>query len=118
MALEASILKSIKPAVNVPADYTVFDGELIMDINAALSILHQVGTEPFEITGDTETWDDVPLAGAELSMVKKYVRDKVKLMFDPPASGTLVEILNKSCSEFESRISYATDPTEGNVLAV
>ena len=42
-------------------------------------------------------------------LVKTYVYDRVKLMFDPPASGFLVDSLNKQIAEFEFRMNVQAE---------
>lgn len=112
MASEQSILKTIRKMVGVPNDYTVYDDELIADINSVFSILFQlgVGSAPFRIEDDTAIWSDYMTDAQNLDMVKTYIRNKVKLMFDPPSNGTLVNALENQCKEFESRINYEVDP--------
>lgn len=114
--MEDSILISTKKSVGTPSDYEVFDDEIIADINTAFSILYQIGmgSKPFRISGSSETWDEVlpdETSDIDLDEVKSYVRNRVKLLFDPPASGTLVDLLERQCKEFECRISYKVDPT-------
>ena len=113
---EDSILAFIKPTVNVPVEYTVFDNEIIMDINTAFSALYQIGfpSSPFRIHGYDEAWSDYLPDGEDegdinIDEIKTYVRHRVKLMFDPPASNTLIELLERQCKEFESRVSYQVD---------
>lgn len=116
MAVESSILKTIRKGIGIPGTgYEVFDDELIMDINSVFSILFQlgVGDAPFRITGEDEEWSDfLPDEDKNLEMTKTYIRNKTKLLFDPPTSSFLVELLQKQCAEFESRVSYEVDPGE------
>lgn len=58
---EQSILKSIKSLLGSDADYDVFDLDILIFINSAISTLTQIGIGPpsgFKITGDSETWSD------------------------------------------------------------
>lgn len=112
MAVESSILKTVRLAVNCPADYAVFDTELIADTNSAFFILYQLGlgSSPIVITGEEESWDNVLPNVQTIEAIKSYVGKKVKLMFDPPQSSYLVKLLEDQCAEFESRISYEVDP--------
>ena len=110
-----SILNTIKPLVNVDVTDDNFDLEIITDINTALNELTEIGVGPengFEITGDTETWSDfvgnIPDKKL-LNAVKTYVHMDVRLMFDPPANGTLVEVINRKIAECTSRINYVVD---------
>lgn len=112
--MEDSILVSVKRAVGVPDDYDIFDDTLIADINTAFAILYQIGfgSMAFQITGVTESWDDSPI-GDNTAEVKTYIFNRVKLMFDPPASGTLVDLLERQCKEFECRVNYEVDKNRG-----
>ena len=121
-----TILTSIKMMLGLSEDYTPFDRELIMHINSVLMILEQlgVGRTGFRITltlvppaeGETvghyvsnETWNDFFGASyiGDKESVKSYIYTKVKLLFDPPASGTLMESYKKLADEFEFRLNVA-----------
>lgn len=114
---EDSILNLLKPMVGVTTDYNVFDNELITDINSVFSILYQlgIGDKQYRITGAEETWTDFfeenEVEDANIDDVKTYMRNKVKLMFDPPTNSFLVQLLQDQCKEFESRINYEVDHT-------
>ena len=122
-----TILTSIKQMLGLSEDYTPFDRELIMHINSVLMILNQlgVGTEGFRISltqlppeenetvgkyVSTETWSNFLGTGykGDMEAVKSYVFTKVKLLFDPPANGTLMESYKALASEFEFRLSVAS----------
>jgi len=118
-----TILTSIKQMLGLTEDYTPFDLELVMHINSVLMILNQlgVGVPNFRITytqtaGDdprwvsNETWSNFLGTGytGDKEAVKSYVFTKVKLLFDPPASGTLMESYKKLADEFEFRLSVAS----------
>ncbi len=117
-----TILTSVKQMLGLQEDYTPFDRELVMHINSVLMILNQlgVGVENFRITltqtaGEdpqwvsTETWANFLGTGytGDKEAVKSYVYTKVKLLFDPPASGTLMESYKKLADEFEFRLNVA-----------
>lgn len=112
-----SILNFAKKAAGaVTSDYTVFDDELIAYVNTVFSVLYQIGygTAPFRIhdamTGWSEYLPEETSEGAlDLDEIKAYVRNRVKLMFDPPASGTLIDLYERQCKEFECRVSYKVD---------
>lgn len=109
-----SILASIKglmPKTGIPEGYTVFDDEIIGDINAELAVLSQVGVgktnEVFVISGSGETWGDY-LDNAELlSLVPMYVALRVKLLFDTPSSSIVLEAIKERSKEMEFRIQDA-----------
>lgn len=110
-----SILASIKKMLGIDEEYTHFDADIIMHINSVLMILTQLGvgpTEGFVIEDDTSTWADfIPqINAAQLNAVKSYVYMKVKLMFDPPLSSSVIESMNRQISELEWRLNVAVDP--------
>ena len=107
-----SILTSIKKLLGLTEDYAFFDNDIILHINSTFNILKQLGVGPaegFRITGTTETWDDFLRERADLEMVKTYVYQKVRLLFDPPTSTPLMEAINRSVSEFEWRLNAAAE---------
>lgn len=109
-----SILASVKqsmPNSGVPEDYTVFDQELIMDINMALAQLSQIGVgEPntvFQISGTGETWGDYIEDPELLSLIPPYVAIVVRSLFDPSKSSIIKDTLNEQLKQLEFRINDA-----------
>ena len=106
-----SILTSIKKLLGIQAEYTVFDQDLIIHINTAFAVLNQLNIGPphgFVIEDDTATWDEY-ITSCNLTMVRSYIYMKVRLMFDPPTSGVLVESMNSMISELEWRLFLEGD---------
>ena len=104
--MNGSILDSIKKNLGIVPEYTAFDDQIILDINAAFSTLHQLGFGPdegFEITGIEEFWSDI-IEEPRFNFVKSYVCIKVRVMFDPPTSSYALDALNKQIAEYEWRI--------------
>lgn len=102
-----SILNSVKLQLGILPEYTVFDQQLILAINTAFSILHQLGVGPkdgYAIEDESNTWDEV-VTKQSLNMVKSYVFLKVKLLFDPPATSFVLDAYNKQLAEMEWRIN-------------
>lgn len=107
-----SILTSVKKILGVPEEYEQFDADIIMHINTVLMALCQMGVGPkegFEIHDKTTTWTDYLGERANLNAVKTYLSLKVRLLFDPPQSSTLIEAINNSIKEAEWRISIYVD---------
>lgn len=102
-----SILNSIKKLHGIePAD-TSFDTDIIIHINSALMTLNQLGVGPLEgfyIESATETWDDYVPNKFISKAIQSYVYIKVRLVFDPPASPTVVEAMKSSAEEDKWRI--------------
>lgn len=103
-----SILTSIKKLLGIPEDYTHFDQDIVMHINSAFMVLNQLGIGPdecFTIEYDTSTWEDFLGDAKNIEAVKTYVYLKVRLLFDPPASATVMQSIKDAISEYEFRLS-------------
>lgn len=110
-----SILISIKKMLGITEDYTHFDNDIIMHINSVLMVLTQLGVGPeegFMIEDDANTWDEFIGESTQLQAVKSYVYLKVKLLFDPPLSSSVIESINRMITEFEWRLNIAVDPKD------
>ena len=106
-----SILDSIKKLLGIQPEYRAFDEDLIIHINTVFIILNQLNVGPeegFMIVDGSESWDDF-VKGINETMVKTYIYLKVRLMFDPPTSGVLVESMNSMISELEWRLYLEGD---------
>ena len=115
-----SILQSIKKLLGISSEYTNFDQDIMIHINSVFMILYQLGigpNKPFSITGEEATWNDfihndnddieTVLSGYSynnLEAIKTYMYMKVRLMFDPPQSSAVTEVINKTISELEWRL--------------
>lgn len=108
-----SILTSIKKMLGITEEYTHFDPDIIMHINSVFMILNQLGVGPekcFFIEDDVATWNDFIPADQSIELVKSYMYMKVRLLFDPPASSTVMQSINQAINEFEFRLNVAVDP--------
>ena len=109
-----SILTSVKKMLGIPEDYDQFDMDIIMHINSVFMILTQLGVGPeegFTISNKSDKWPDFIGEGKLVELVKSYVYLKVRLIFDPPQSSSIIEAMNRQISEFEWRINVAVDPS-------
>ena len=98
-----SILQTVRKMIGPSAEYDVFDTDLIININAALSRLCQLGVgpeTPFKITGEEETWDDFIDDGYQ-EEVKQYIYLKTRLIFDPPANATVINFYKEEIDKLE-----------------
>lgn len=110
-----SILESIKTMLNVPVDSTEFDVDLVIHINSVFSILTQLGVGPsdgFEITGPEEKWSDYMDDYKKISELISYMYMKVKLIFDPPTIGGVLDSYKELIREFEWRAYIEGDTDE------
>ena len=107
-----SILTSIKELLGIPAEYTHFDSNLIIHINSVFSILTQLGVGPsdgFAIEDDGATWDEFVQDSKTIESVKSYVYLKVRLLFDPPLTSSVLDATNKLAGELEWRLNVAAE---------
>ena len=108
-----SILTSIKKLLGITEEYENFDQDIITHINSAFMILNQLGVGPksgFSISDKSSTWDEFIPESSNLEAVKTYVHLKVKLMFDPPLSSTVIEAIKSQINELEWRLNVSVDP--------
>lgn len=101
-----SILITTKKLLGLPADHTEFDTDVIVNINAALFTLQQLGFghNGYFIIGDTETWDEFAEYGRVVDAVKQYVYMRVKMAFDPPTNSFVLTAMKEQVQELEWRI--------------
>lgn len=113
MALEPSILITIRTSLGILPDFADFDQELFVAINSALLAVNQLGIGPdggLSIEDDTTTWDDLFDGVTNIEAVKSYIFMKVKLDFDPPGTSFLQESFNRQLTELAYRIMIEVDP--------
>lgn len=106
-----SILDSIKKLLGIQPEYKSFDQDIMMHINAVFVVLNQLGIGPsegFSINSRDIKWSKYSTE-LNTNLVKTYVYLKVRLMFDPPASATLVESINAMIRELEWRLCLEGD---------
>lgn len=108
----SSILNSVKHALGILEEYTEFDTDIVMHINSTLMILTQLGVGPsegFMIEGDTETWEDFMGDDPLFAAVKSYIFIKVRILFDPPQSGAVLNAMKEQAAEYEWRLGVNYD---------
>lgn len=102
---EESILKSIRKLVGPEDDYTHFDPDIVIHINAALNRLFQLGVaeaKGFRVTSEDETWADLFGSDAEvIDMCKTFIYYKVKMGFDPPTSSIAADAIKSEIDKQE-----------------
>lgn len=113
--LTNNILETIKKKIGAEADVLGnFDQDLMISINSAFATLRQVGVGPkegFKIDTDS-TWDDYDISSdIDIDMVKDYIYLKVRIIFDPPASSTILQAYTEQIKELEWRLHVFSDKT-------
>ena len=108
-----SILKTVRAARVSGDDDTTFDDELIIHINTAFMFLTRIGVGPpegFHIKDDLTTWSEfIPEDNVNYEGVKTYVLTKVELLFDPPASSTLLQAKKDLLAELEWSLNFRAE---------
>lgn len=110
-----SILTSMKKMLGPTIEsYNIFDADLIININSVFSTLFQLGVgpqdEPFTISDNSATWSDfIPDSAKMNSMVKSYMYLRLKLLFDPPSSGFVLDSYKAQIAEFEWRANVLAE---------
>lgn len=111
--MEDSILVSIRQKLGPSGAYDVFDPQLIDFINMAFGRLYQLGIgpkEPFSIADDTAVWSDFVDEGT-MEEVRTYVYLKVRFLFDPPESSSVLNAYNEQIKELEWELNALYDNT-------
>lgn len=107
-----SILNSIKKLLGPGSEHEAFNMDILMFINSVFSDLHQIGVGPsegFMIEDDKTTWEDYTDDILTLNSIKPYIYLKVRLMFDPPTSSSVLESMKNIAKEFEWRINIRAE---------
>ena len=113
--MQDSILMTIRKLVCGDPYADHFDNDLLVHINACFSILNQLGVGPesgFVVTDETQSWSSYVADNRILNMVKTYVTLKVKKIFDPPLTSSVLEAMDKEISQLEWRLNVAVDPVK------
>lgn len=106
--MEESILISTKKILGLDANYVPFDLDIITHINAAFSILNQMGLGPtagFSIEDETALWSEYETSAPKRNLIKTYVFLKVKSLFDPPTTSYLIDATENQIKEYEWRLN-------------
>lgn len=114
-----SILTSVKKVNGISESDTTFDSEIILHTNTAFSVLCQLGVGPangFSIEDASALWTDfIPESSPKykkLNDVKSYVGLRVRLVFDPPTSSSLLTAMKEEVKELEWRINVEAETKE------
>lgn len=109
-----SILTSVKKNLGLLEANEAFDPEIILYINSSLSTLNQLGVGPatgFAIEDATATWDDFLGTDPRLNNVKLLVSLSVRMAFDPPTTGYLIDAMKEQIRELTWRVNAYREET-------
>lgn len=107
-----SILTSIKKLLGITEDCTDFDSDIVMHINSVFMVLNQLGVGPangFRIEDESAEWNEFIDDEECLDAVKSYMHLKVKLLFDPPLNGSVMEATKQMINELEWRLNVQAE---------
>lgn len=107
-----SILTSVKEYCGITEEYDVFDGDIVDHINSVFMDLNMLGVGPaegFHIEDKTANWTDFVPDLDKFQAVKSYVKIRVRLLFDPPASSALLKCLQDSAAKWEWMLNVAAE---------
>jgi hypothetical protein len=108
----ASILDSVKKVLGFDPDYTAFDLDITMFINAAFGKLQQLGVggdAGFVISDRTTLWSQYVEDLVYLGMIQQYIFMNVRLVFDTPPTGFAISAFQKMIEELAFRINVAAE---------
>ena len=106
------ILASVKRICSIADPDTSFDNELILYTNTVLMEIMQewYGMDhAFKVVDGTETWDQVLGEDTDYEGVKELVGLKVRLMFDTPTSGSVMQAIQDQIKNLEWRMYFWKD---------
>lgn len=115
-----SILGTIKTMLNVEPSDTAFDIDIIMHINTAIGIILEAGVgNNVRVTDLSTSWSEfVDINNVIFDKVVSYIYLKVKMLFDPPASGTISAAFEKTLDELLWRICHDGEMEALNIIVV
>lgn len=109
--MEDSILLSVKKVLGVAIEDEAFDLDILTAINTILMAIRQFGVgkqESFNVVDANSKWSDFADKIDDLAALKTYVELRVRLIFDPPSSSAMIDVIKETIKECEWRI-YITE---------
>lgn len=110
------ILTEVKRMLEIEQESTEFDIDITSHVNSAFFGLFEIGvgpSTPFYIDAST-TWGEFETIIPK-SIILDYLYLKTKMVFDPPASSSVIDAFKDRLSELEFRMNIYTDNGGGNV---
>lgn len=112
VSIEDSILNSIKKLLGLTSSCTDFDTDIIIHINTVLMNLSQLGInvlKGFTVKDTTQVWSELIQDEDLVESIKTYMYLKVKMVFDPPLSSSVMEANAETIKELEWRLTVQVD---------
>ena len=118
--MSKSILDNTKKLLGIEESYDHFDMDILLQINAAIATLNQVGVGPaagFSVEDKSSNWEDLLGTDPRFAMAKTYIYDKVRLSFDPPGTSFGITAIQDRIKEVEWRLSVLVDELQSKAEA-
>lgn len=107
------ILSTVKKMLGLQSDYTPFDLEIQIFINAAIQTLYYAGfpgTGPmFQLSTGEETWTEYLGADRLMGTAKSYIYMSVRMKFDPPTTSFAIGAIQDQMQEDLWRLNIAPE---------
>lgn len=106
--MDNSILNNIKKLLNISKENVSFDEDIILHINSVFMILNQMNVGPkegYKIKDSSDKWSSFTSNDITIEAVKTYIYIKVKKIFDPPTSATVMKAMDSTLVELEWRLN-------------
>lgn len=116
--MDDSILSTIKRMLGISDEDDAFDKELIVFINTAIMVMHEVGVgkDNFLISeSGNETWKEFINDSKDLVGVQTFVYFKVRIAFDPPQSSFVLDSMQKQADELLWRLNVTVENKDESV---
>ena len=110
--MNESILTSIKKLLGIAEEYTHFDTDIMIHINSVLMDLQQLGVGPedgFKIDNVEDAWSEFLPSDKNLEAVKTYIYLRVRIIFDPPTNGAVMEAYKQEINKLEWRLNVQAE---------
>lgn len=107
-----SILNTVKRSLDIATADTSFDTVLLLHINTVFSDLYQLGLGAYgsaeaAVNDVNDLWAVVLGTQKNLAMIKSYMALRIRLIFDPPATGFTTTSMQNQIDKMEWRIKVA-----------
>lgn len=109
-----SILTSIKKLLGPTEDDVHYDVDIMIHINTALMTLNQIGVgkSGFTVKDASAVWTDFEPDIEKMEAVKTYVYLSVRMVFDPPTIGGVIDSYKQTMNELVWRLNVAAESKE------
>lgn len=110
--MNESILTSIKKLLGIAEEYTHFDTDIMIHINSVFMDLHQLGVGPedgYQVDNVADAWNEFVTSDKNLEAVKTYTYLRVKMIFDPPTNGSVLNAYKEQIDKLEWRLNVQAE---------